>query len=521
MKKAVSLIAAATLCFICCAPGFAELLSGKYNSIQCHSQNDGLTEIYIVTEKDGRQVCEEKFLKPGTDLIFSYEEINPEPMVASGFDTQGRYYAYVACDLGSGYVETRYIVPENDEYDQSTAFFNSYKYTYYVIDPEGTALRKGPSLIYGVSAVIPQGATFTVEAFDTDAASPGYGYVSYEGKEGWVYIYDFAPKHSVCYCVDSSSYFAGRLEVLEDGVYLADINTADAGKYKRLSGDIPAGTELSYKYYCFLGGDNVAAYTGYGGKKGWVIFNAGTSTTRSSSVMPYVFDVAYLGEETKLYSKKGNLSSDTGRTVPADTPVNVQAFYAEINNNSRLFWINTDYGGENCWIAADDKTVIGLSMGLYAIAYVGTDTVNMYDTLDIGKGPSQVLYYGERMSLFSTIHYRGLDWYYVNTENGSGIIRNSEEAIRVFAPSGQHALRVDKDGRTILGISEYFDDPGVYTTAPAASEEETAAEPEKEFPAMNVAAGAGAALIVLAALAVSTVTTLRKQKKEKEEEDAG
>ena len=150
---------------------------------------------------------------------------------------------------------------------------------------------------------------------------------------------------------------------------------------------------------------------------------------------------------------------------------------------------------------------------MYALAYVSGDSIGMYDSLDLSSGVSKTLYYGERLSLFASIHSKGLYWYYVNTPDGSGIVRQSD-LITLYASSKRHALRMNEDGETVMGVSEVLEDPGVETTAPADEEETEETKEKKDFPLTKVLIGAGAAVIIAAAVAVSAVTTVKKNKKE-------
>ena len=512
IKRILSAFAAAVLIALCCLPVYGEEEETEYPAASCKTKADGITTIYVIKQKEEDYICEEKFLPSGTALTFAYEEKDPQIISDSGFEPGGKYYAYVEAEIGTGYVCTDDIVPDEEVFS-GKSFLNSYQDTYVADAAKGVEIRKGPSRMYDTVAVIPQGETFTVSEFDSNLNNPYYGYVNYGGKEGWVYVYDFDLDHAVCYKVDSASYFAGKAQVISTGVYLADIRRDDGTKYLRLSDDIPLGTTLKYDKYCYLDATNVAAYTEYNGTKGWLTFSVGTQDTSPGHVLPYVYDIAYIGSDSEIYSKRGDILSGTGKAIPAGTLVNLQAFYLEADSTVYRWWLNVEYRGKDVWITADDSSSSAIGSGMYALAYVSGDSIGMYDSLDLSSGVSKTLYYGERLSLFASIHSKGLYWYYVNTPDGSGIVRQSD-LITLYASSKRHALRMNEDGETVMGVSEVLEDPGVETTAPAEEDETEETKEKKDFPLTKVLIGAGAAVIIAAAVAVSAVTTVKKNKKE-------
>ncbi len=512
VKKTISVLAAVVIALACAVPAFCDRLSGNYAAVTCVTVGDDLTVLYAIKQDGDKTACEERFLTPGTQVVLAGEETDPVELIEAGYDTEGKVFVAVSTKNGEGYIDAGRLSPEEDTYSAQSTYAVTYTYTYHVVDPDGLAVRKGPSIVYDVAGTIPYGEDFTLISQDSET-EPTYGYVDYNGLSGWVYIYDYTPVHHAAYKVDSSSYFAGKLEVLTDKVYLVDINTVENGKYRRLSDNIPKGTVLSFKYYCYLS-EGVAAYTEYGGKKGWVTFSISTTDTKAWDIMPYVFDIATVGKEAALYEKRGSSSPVSGKTVPEGTPVNVNAFCLVNEGGRNVYRILVDYNGEKLWLRADLESGIGLSVGLYALAYVSADSIKLYQTFDYTQDTKSTVYYGERMNVFSPVYANGLSWYYVNMTDGkSGFIRNKEDTITTYANSSRHALRVsDKDGKTILGVNEIYGDPGVNTTAPASEKQK--AEETKEFPAQKVIIGAVAAAVVLGAIAISAVTTLKKKKSE-------
>jgi len=511
LKKTISVITAVIIALACAVPAFCDRLTGNYAAVTCYTRSGELTVLYAIKQDGDKTSCEERFLPPETEVTLGGEETDPVELTEAGYDTAGKVYVAVSTENGEGYIDSEYLTPAEDTYSAQSTYAVTYTYTYHVIDRDGLAVRKGPSVVYDIAGTIPYGEDFTLISQDSET-SPTYGYIDCNGVSGWVYIYDYAPVHCAAYKVDSSSYFAGKLEVLTDKVYLVDINTVENGKYKRLSDNIPKGTVLKFGYYCYMN-DGVAAYTEYEGKEGWVTFSISTADKTPWNIMPYVFDIAIVGKETELYEKRDASSPAAGKTVPEGTPVNVNAFYLANEGGRNIYRILVDYNGEKLWLKADLESGIGLSLGLYALAYVSADSIVLYPSFDYTQSSKSKLYYGERMNVFSPVYANGLSWYYVNTtDGGSGFIRNKEDAITTYANSSRHALRVSEDdGKTILGINEIFGDPGVNTTAPA---DETQAEETKEFPTQKVVIGAVAAAVVLGAVAISTVTTLKKKKEE-------
>ena len=516
MKKLSAFILICAVLLSCALPAFAQELGYKINSVGCVTSQTELTEIYILEGEEEDVKCVLKYLPPKSKVTVSSELTDPEEMTAAGFDTKDRYYAFVSSELGNGYVEARYLTPEQDAYSVSNAYPAVAQYNYSVIDKSGAIIRKGPSVVYDAVGRIPYGAEFDVIGYDTDD-QPSYGYVKYGDVEGWVYLYDYAEKHSVCYKTDSSSYLAGQLDVVAEGVYLADINADENGKYKRLTEDIPVGTRLKFNRYCFTSAETeVAALTTYEGTEGWLLFSTDTNTADASYVIPYVFDVAYIGADSPLYAENNDLSSATGEKIPAGSVVNLDAFYKAKSGEELKYWLCVEYGGKKQWITAGADSSIGISSGHYALAYVSADSIKLYGDFDFEKEPADVLYYGERLTFFASVYGGGLYWYCANANGKAGLIRKSENAFKIFATSSLHALRVDEDGQTVLGVNEYFEDPGVQTTA---SPDETAEEPEekKEVSAKKILIISGIVIFVAAAAAFSTVTTLRGNKKKEEE----
>ncbi len=517
MKKLLSVFF--TICILAAFPALphAKERGENFAPINCKTKSSGITTFYsLEDDKEGNENVVKKFLVSGTKMSYAGEETDPEPLVKNGYDTSGVIYAKVQYEMQRGYIDVKDLVADG-EFSLNDAQIVTFPTKLRVIDRGGIIMYKGPNLISGEVQTIPYGSDITITYTDLEGA-PTYGYTTYEGKSGWVYIYEYPEKYTVAFRMDETSFVAGRLTVTGDGAYLVDINETDSdGSYKHLSDIIPEGTDFKYDVYVNLGDGKFAGLTEYKGTQGWLIFSLRTQNTGKAAVMPFVYDALYVGKDSPVYAERGKLASKTEQIIPGDTLVNLNAYYADNDEKGRsFFWLLVEYKGKNVWIVSDGTDGTSSCVGQYSKGYVVADSINVYGTADVSSEPIGKVYYGEDIYLFMRVYQNGIFWYYVSNENVDGLIINSE-AFSILKGSQLHRIRIDEEGG-LKGIYEDLGNSGLETTKPAKDKDkEKTTEPadDNERNPVIIFVCIAAGVVVAVITAIVTVTELKKKRKEK------
>lgn len=273
----------------------------------------------------------------------------------------------------------------------------------YVFDDDDAYLYKGPSTVYGrvdKEVRIPQGEIVSYEYYN-DA----WVYVEYDGVKGWLLNYSFGDIYSDL--SNSVAQVAGE----KNRVYVIDNvktllknpkNTDDT-----IDVDIPAGTELEYKYYYNLPKSGYA-YVEYEDQEGWIYVSPSSFGEDSSSAVieDECSTLIVVSEEAYIYEEETNLDSKTDKTIPYGEEVTVIFSFVKDNYT----WYYVSYDGENYWLAEDsDYENNSLYVGNYG--YI--------QTYEINKGIEIYEYPNKDSKIIGTINKDGevVDTYYTFVDN--------------------------------------------------------------------------------------------------------
>lgn len=181
--------------------------------------------------------------------------------------------------------------------------FYLYKYVY----KKGAYLYKGPSKIYGKvdgNIELPVGLKLKIEYFDEQ-----WGYVTYNGVSGWVYIYESKNENLYEEPTSLADISLGTIYTLEE-ITLSD-KPYDGKKTDIV---IPKGEKVRYEYsYCASYNRMCSIYLTYNDKSGW--YGYGENDYKNIAFVPkkgslYILKNTDVYEDNNLNKKIGKLDNN-------------------------------------------------------------------------------------------------------------------------------------------------------------------------------------------------------------------
>ena len=264
-----------------------------------------------------------------------------------------------------------------------------------VIAPEGVAMYAGPSPVYEQTDVIPYDANITFIYGDTysDLSACSYGYGEWNGRKGWIMVFDLSSKPVLAERVTADSVYAGVAAVYDENVCLVDLSQYAGEKeaYEKLTDPVPAGTVLSFDFY-FTGYYGSYALVNYNGVDGFL------PLTSSSWQYPQQYTDVYTGvlvynrdqymilrNDSMLYADAGDRDSALDITVPVDTILRIEATYLEnaFDENLCHIWNLVSYQGQKGFVLRENVNVYEqetFSDTLYQLDYY--DDFKIYEKPD-------------------------------------------------------------------------------------------------------------------------------------------
>lgn len=218
MKKAVSLVLALCLALLLAVPAFADGRGPTFTSydVVCTKETPYYQENWDDDDDVEDGVMEKKGAFPaGTKLTVDYE-----------YDKDGVLYGSVRVgdddeDVEWFYIRLSDVKLQNDVYLPQNEQKLPEPRSVRVIEKGGVPLYAGPNKQYDVVSNIPRGTKLTYEySNDEDDAYRTWAYVSYFGKEGWIYVYRSDTKNGVAELPDKDE--KTEIWVLADDVKLYD-----------------------------------------------------------------------------------------------------------------------------------------------------------------------------------------------------------------------------------------------------------------------------------------------------------
>ena len=482
MKKIATIFfAIATFSLFCIGASAYEFSVDIIETEAYVSSKTGAT--FVAEHSDGEEheapLYEEIHLDYNTSVTVTGEATDPELLTLNGFDTEGKTYAEITANdekgnERTGYIEVESISAKADSFKKTDGVRLYHTDKYHVMVKEGVKIYSGPSKIYEELGTIPYEADINVTYGDVEGAYV-YGYTEYNGIKGWVFTYPYVAECSLGIIVEDTSYYTGKLTVMDEGIELYDLNQIENEKYKIVSDEIPVGTTLEFKYYG-VKSSVYAAYVTYNGKSGWIYFNESYSSPTDAICRVYVRDIGYSQNEIPLYSDIG-LSNKTNKTLPANAVMNIDSFYfealdeydEEVSDGYR-YWYEIEYEGKNYWITTDGSDYIYRCNGSYVEGTVKEGSIPVY-TKPTSKS-TQVYSIMEAQS-FNMFMYLNTDdgyWNYVVIDGVAGWALDKENYYAV-GQSAATALRLNDDGTVDIGVEEKINTEYVPRTTESVSSE--------------------------------------------------
>lgn len=447
IKKIFSLVFALIICLACTAPAFADG-GGYFTTFTATVESQTGTVLYdqVWNSDMTRSIMRPMavFVPNGTNLLVTGER-----------EFEGEVYLAVEYNDFEAYVQRSKVTIMRDSVGDDLAFPTAHKRIIAVINKDGVALRKGPSLAYGkaLEKNIPYGTelSYTQTNSQTEADAQ-WAYTEYKGTKGWVYIFQSGIEDIYdCACVlDDEDVYTGSLEILTDGAFLTE--TAYFASPKVVS-DIPAGTVMSFRYFYENLDYSVSVFVEYNGVKGWLH----TMNPKYKVAMSEKGGIYVLAENgLPMYKNPLDTDAEVIVTLPKNTNlcVDKQYWYADITKDSIVVerWMNVEYNGTRGWIYSKDTSEycymdkaydikVNLPQGLEI--HVEPDiTSKVLGNIPEGKSITCAyeleLKKDDKTAYWSYINYEGTNGWIFATEEEASYVENSEKFLN--APFGAETI---------------------------------------------------------------------------------
>lgn len=223
----------------------------------------------------------------------------------------------------------------------------SYPKSYVVIE-SGVYLYKGPGFGYETTGEeIPVGTEFDCYYAISDSSDCAWAYTTIDGIGGWIYIYPYF-RNSVACRVNNYSIYGNDLFIVKEGVRLLEFTD---GPSNEISGDIPVGTRLTFKYYI----DDVKNsffLVEYDGKQGWISADEWYNDSTENKVAISKITTFFINSGSyPVYSEIGNTESEIIGTVESNTTVKtiyscLCEYSVETSESNYEFYQSSWYGVE-------------------------------------------------------------------------------------------------------------------------------------------------------------------------------
>lgn len=470
IKKILSFAFALIICLACILPAFADG-GGYFTPFTATVDTQTGTVLYdrVWNNDMTRSIMRPMsvFVPNGTNLLVTGER-----------EFEGEIYLAVEYNDFEAYVQRSKVTIMRDSVGDDLAFPTTSERSVAVINKDGIALRKGPSLAYdkALEDNIPYGAELTYSQTNSQAeALAQWAYTEYKGTKGWVYIFQSGIEdiYDCAFVLDDEDIYTGSVEVLTDGAFLTE--TAYQASPKVVA-DIPAGTVMSFRYFYENLDYSVSVFVEYNGIKGWLH----TMNPKYKVAMSEKGGVYVLAENgLPVYEKPLDTEAKVVTTLPknANLCVDKQYWFADVTKDSIVVdrWMHIEYNGTRGWAYSGDSSEYCYMSNVYDIKVNNTLGLDIYSEPDSTSGISGKIPNGEivtcvyeiadekdgKTAYWSYITYNGINGWVFATEDEASYVEGSEKfldapfgAEKISRTVAENAPRL-KDGlpfAAIIGI---------------------------------------------------------------------
>ncbi len=387
-RKFLSVIFAVLICLICTASAFADC-GGYFTPFTATVDAQAGTVLYdqIWSSDMTRSIMRPMsiFVPNGTNLLVTGER-----------EFEGEIYLAVEYDGFQAYVQRSKVTIMRDSVGDDLAFPTKSERSVAVINKEGIALRKGPSLAYGkaLEENIPYGTVLSYTQTNSEAeALAQWAYTEYKGTKGWVYIFQSGIEdiYDCAFVLDDEDIYTGSVEVLTDGAFLTETAYQASAK---VASDIPAGTVMSFRYFYENLDYSVSVFVEYNGVKGWLH----TMNPKYKVAMSEKGGVYVLAEKgLPMYEAPLDTDAEVIATLPANTNlcVDKQYWFADVTLESIKVdrWMYVEFDGTKGWVYSGDPSEYCYMSNVYDIKVNSPSGLEIYAEPDtaskiLGNVPS-------------------------------------------------------------------------------------------------------------------------------------
>ena len=527
MKKLLSILLAAILCFGLAAPAFADAGGPGIRSVECTVTNPNGAKFYYYDSDGDESVLKSSTIPYGAVLMVTAEYDSPwlfrdEPVL------KGKKVGSVNYQEEFGYVLLSDITVADASFSPDSTRKIAHPHTYTVTTEKGMKMYAGPSQVFEEKGVIPKGAEITLtyqDVGDEENYADSFYYTEYNGTGGWIFNYSDEESYFLLRKLDKYSSYTGKVKVVGDDVHLIDIFNEkmdeDGGYdgYAVVGGAIPAGTELTFDSYYDRGG---YAPVEYKGLKGYLDIEPFSDD--EPDVITYFNEEIMTLDDCSVYSAFDDLSSKTDGVVPAYTilPAKAISRYSVDENDewTNYEWYLVEYNGKDVWLCDDDDDInrVGRNDDYQSYYKIKGSEAQLFKTPDKGADvactvtKADVLkalvykYYGDDEISMQYVEVVGSDKAGWINENDTDYLRSYSEPV-----AEEPAETTQADG----GVTEAVDvksggkeeAAGALDAANPASAIEKAADSSKKMIIVCVAAAA-----VIALTAGVSISLIKKKK---------
>lgn len=389
MKKFFSVLIVAMLIFCSAVPAFAD--NGGYFTpyeVTVDSQVGA-----VMYDQVWSQDMTASIMRPITVLIPNGTKLT----VMGEREFEGEVYLFIEFSDFNAYVKSTDVTITVDSVGEEAAFDTAGERSVIVINKDGVPIRKGPSMAYekATEKNIPYGTVVKYQKINSQyEIDAQWAFIKYRGTEGWIYIYQEGVEsiYDCAYILDDSDCYTGILETLTDGAFLTEYANPSS---EVVAENIPAGTELSFKYF-YENYDSISAYVEYNGVCGW-LRTRNTSYVVATGEKGGIYVLAKEG--LPLYEKPLDPSATSLATVPENTNLCVDKQYWTVESvdgkavESR--WMHVDYNGTKGWIFSDDIAEYCYMFSAYDLKINSAKGLDLYAAADTSSEKLSVVPDGE------------------------------------------------------------------------------------------------------------------------------
>ncbi len=447
IKKIFSLTFALIICLACTAPAFADG-GGYFTPFTATVETQTGTVLYdrVWNSDMTRSIMRPMsiFVPNGTNLLVTGER-----------EFEGEIYLAVEYNDFEAYIQRSKVTIMRDSVGDDLAFPTSSERSVAVINKNGVALRKGPSLAYGKALEdnIPYGTELSYTQTNSQAeALAQWAYTEYKGTKGWFYIFQSGIEdiYDCAFVLDDEDIYTGTVEVLTDGAFLTE--TAYQASAKTVQ-NIPAGTVMSFRYFYENLDYSVSVFVEYNGFKGWLH----TMNPKYKVAMSEKGGVYVLAEKgLPMYEKPLDTNAEVIATLPKNTNlcIDSQYWYTDVTESSIKVdrWMYAEYNGTKGWIYSGDTSEYCCMSNVYDIKINHAKGLEIYTEPDLNSEISGSVPKEETVTCvyeiaeekdgetayWSYITYNGINGWVFATEEEASYVEGSEKFLD--APFGAEKI---------------------------------------------------------------------------------